>query len=59
MFVICVAYPGGHSVWLTPRFPTATCGPEKDALPFPTEADAARVATRLGPSGPVTIEPIP
>ena len=44
MFVIRVAYPGGHSVWLTRRFPTATWGPEKDALPFPTEADAARVA---------------
>jgi len=41
MFVIRVAYPGGHSVWLTRRFPTATWGPEKDALPFPTEADAA------------------
>ena len=24
MFVIRVAYPGGHSVWLTRRFPTAT-----------------------------------
>ena len=57
MFVIRVAYPGGHSVWLTRRFPTATWGPEKDALPFPTEADAARVAARLRPSGPVTIEP--
>jgi hypothetical protein len=59
MFVIRVAYPGGHSVWLTRRFPTATWGPEKDALPFPTEADAARVTARLRPSGPVTIEPIP
>ena len=51
MFVIRVAYPGGHSVWLTRRFPTATWGPEKDALPFPTEADAARVTARLRPSG--------
>jgi hypothetical protein len=59
MFVIRVAYPGGHSIWLTGRFPTVTWGPEKDALPFPTEADATRVAARLRPSGPVTIEPIP
>ena len=59
MFVIRVAYPGGHSVWLTRRFPTATWGPEKDALPFPTEADAVRVTARLRPSGPVTIESIP
>jgi hypothetical protein len=29
MFVIRVAYPGGHSVWLTRRFPTATWGPEE------------------------------
>ena len=59
MFVIRVAYPGGHSVWLTRRFPKAKWGPEKDALPFPTEADPARVTARLQPSGPVTIEPIP
>ena len=31
----------------------------KDALPFPTEADAARTIARLRPSGPVSIEPIP
>jgi hypothetical protein len=42
MFVIRVAYPGGHSVWLTRRFPTAAWGPEKDALSFPTQTDAAR-----------------
>ena len=30
MFVIRVAYPGGHSVWLTRRFPTAAWGPEKE-----------------------------
>ena len=29
MFVIRVAYPGGHSVWLTRRFPTATWGRQK------------------------------
>ena len=57
MFVIRVAYPDGHSVWLTHRFPTAAWGPEKDALSFPTETDAARAAARLRPSGPVTIEP--
>ena len=39
MFVIRVSYPGGHSVWLTRRFPTAAWGLKKDALPFPTEAD--------------------
>jgi hypothetical protein len=38
MFVIRVSYPGGHSVWLTRRFPTAAWGLKKDALPFPTEA---------------------
>ena len=32
MFVIRVAYPGGHSVWLTRRFPSAAWGLEKDAL---------------------------
>ena len=58
MFVIRVAYPGGHSVWLTRRFPTAAWGPEKDALSFPTQTDAARIAARLRPSGPVTIEPV-
>jgi len=42
MFAIRVSYPGGHSVWLTRRFPTVTWGLKKDALPFPTEADAAR-----------------
>jgi hypothetical protein len=47
MFVIRVAYPGGHSVWLTRRFPTATWGPEKDALLFPTEADADRAPPAL------------
>jgi hypothetical protein len=45
MFVIRVAYPAGHSVWLTRRFLTTTWGPKKDALRFPTEPDAARVAT--------------
>jgi hypothetical protein len=59
LFVIRVAYPGGHSVWLTRRFPTVAWGLKKDALPFPTEADAARMIARLRPSGPVTIEPIP
>jgi hypothetical protein len=44
MFAIRVSYPGGHSVWLTRR--------------FPTEADAARTIARLRPSGPVSIEPI-
>ena len=58
MFVIRVAYPAGHSIWLTRRFPTATWGPKKDALRFPTEPDAARVAARLRPSGSMTIEPI-
>jgi hypothetical protein len=58
MFVIRVAYPGGHSVWLTRRFPLAAWGLEKDALSFPTEADAARTVARLRPSGPVTIEPV-
>ena len=38
MFVIRVTYPGGHSVWLTRRFPSAAWGPEKDALSFPTES---------------------
>ena len=47
MFVIRVSYPGGHSVWLTRRFPTAAWGLKKDALPFPTEADAARTIARL------------
>jgi hypothetical protein len=54
MFAIRVSYPGGHSVWLTRRFPTVAWGP----LPFPTEADAARTIARLRPSGPVSIEPI-
>jgi hypothetical protein len=58
MFVIRVAYPAGHSIWLTRRFPTTTWGPKKDALRFPTEADAARVTARLRPSGSMTIEPI-
>lgn len=58
MFVIRVAYPGGHSVWLMRRFPSAAWGPERDALSFPTETDAARTATRLRPSGPVSIEPL-
>jgi len=58
MFVIRVAYPGGHSVWLTRRFPSAGWGPERDALSFPTEQDAARTAARLRPSGPVSIEPL-
>jgi hypothetical protein len=58
MFVIRVAYPGGHLVWLTRRFPSAAWGPEKDAVSFPTEADAARTAARLRPAGPVTIEPV-
>ena len=58
MFVIRVAYPGGHSVWLTRRFPSAAWGLEKDALSFPTEADAARTVARLRPSGPVVIEPL-
>jgi hypothetical protein len=58
MFVIRVAYPSGHSVWLTRRFPTAAWGPEKDALSFPTETDAAHTASRLRPSGPLTIEPV-
>ena len=58
MFVIRVSYPGGHSVWLTRRFPTAAWGLKKDALPFPTEADAARTIARLRPSGPVSSEPI-
>ena len=31
MFVIRVAYPGGHSVWLTRRFPTATWGRSRAA----------------------------
>jgi hypothetical protein len=59
MFVIRVTYPGGHSVWLTRRFPTVAWGLKKDALPFPTEADAARTIVRLRPPGPVSIEPIP
>ena len=58
MFVIRVAYPGGHLVWPTRRFPTAAWGLEKDALSFPTQTDAARTAARLRPSGPVTIEPV-
>ena len=58
MFAIRVSYPGGHSVWLTRRFPTVAWGLKKDALPFPTEADAARTTARLRPSGPVSIEPI-
>jgi hypothetical protein len=58
VFVIRVSYPGGHSVWLTRRFPTVAWGLKKDALPFPTEADAARTIARLRPSGPVSIEPI-
>ena len=58
MFVIRVSYPGGHSVWLTRRFPTVAWGLKKDAVPFPTEADAARTIARLRPSGPVSIEPI-
>jgi hypothetical protein len=58
MFAIRVSYPGGHSVWLTRRFPTVAWGLKKDALPFPTEADAARTIARLRPSGPVSIEPI-
>jgi hypothetical protein len=58
MFVIRVAYPGGHSVWLTNRFPLAASGPEKDALSFPTEADAAPTVARLRPAGPVVIEPL-
>ena len=58
MFVIRVSYPGGHSVWLTRRFPTVAWGLKKDALPFPTEADAARTIARLRPSGPVSIQPI-
>jgi hypothetical protein len=56
MFVIRVSYPGGHSVWLTRRFPTVAWGLKKDAVPFPTEADAARTIARLRPSGPVSIE---
>jgi len=58
MFAIRVSYPGGHSVWLTRRFPTVAWGLKKDALSFPTEADAARTIARLRPSGPVSIEPI-
>jgi len=58
MFVIRVTYPGGHSVWLTRRFPSAAWGLEKDALSFPTETDAARTAERLRPSGPLSIEPV-
>ena len=58
MFVVRVSYPGGHSVWLTRRFPTVAWGLKKDAVPFPTEADAARTIARLRPSGPVSIEPI-
>jgi hypothetical protein len=58
MFVIRVTYPGGNLVWLTRRFPSAAWGPEKDALSFPTETDAARTAARLRASGPVTVEPI-
>ena len=58
MFVIRVSYPGGHSVWLTRRFPTVAWGLKKDAVPFPTEADAARTIARLRPSGPVSIQPI-
>jgi hypothetical protein len=58
VFVIRIAYPGGHSVWLTRRFPSAAWGPKKDALSFPTEADAERIAARLRPPGPVTIEPL-
>jgi hypothetical protein len=58
MFVIRVAYPAGHSIWLTRRFPITTWGPKKDALRFPTEPDAARVTARLRPSGSMTIEPI-
>src|ERR1700730_15137712 len=58
MFVIRATYPGGHSVWLTRRFPSVAWGPEKDALSFPTETDAARTAARLRASGPVTVEPI-
>jgi len=41
------------------RVPHGCVGLKKDALPFPTEADAARTIARLRPSGPVTIEPIP
>jgi hypothetical protein len=58
MFVIRVAYPGGHSVWLTRRFPSVAWGLAKDALSFPTEADAARTVARLRPAGPVIIEPL-
>src|ERR1700731_5130913 len=32
--------------------PTVAWGLKKDALPFPTEADAARTIARLRPSGP-------
>jgi hypothetical protein len=50
MFVIRVSYPGEHSVWLTRRFPTVAWGLKKDAVPFPTEANAARTIARLRPS---------
>jgi len=58
MFVIRVAYPGGHSVWPTRGFPTVVWAEERRAA-VSTEADAARTIARLRPSGPVTIEPIP
>jgi hypothetical protein len=48
MFVIRVAYPAGHSIWLTRRFPTTTWGPKKDALRFPTEG--CRPRDRAPPS---------
>jgi hypothetical protein len=50
MFVIRVAYAGGHSVWLTRRFPTVAWGLKKDALPFPTEMPRAR-SPASGPLG--------
>ncbi|MGC1889045.1 MAG: hypothetical protein WA709_23635, partial [Stellaceae bacterium] len=52
-----IASPGS-TVSKARRFPTVAWGLKKDAVPFPTEADAARTIARLRPSGPVCIEPI-
>ena len=35
MFAIRVSYPGGHSVWLTRRFPTVAWGLKKMRCHFP------------------------
>jgi molybdopterin-dependent oxidoreductase-like protein protein len=48
---------GGHSVWLTRRFPSVAWDRRKMRCPFPTETDAARTAARLRPSGPLPSSP--